>query len=33
MDDEKLGFVELAVSAMEMVNRPITPTELWEFVL
>ena len=33
MDDEKLGFVELAVLAMEMVNRPITPTELWEFVL
>lgn len=32
-NDEKLTFTELAILAMEMVNRPITPSELWEFVL
>lgn len=33
MNEEKLGFVELAILAMKMVNRPITPTDLWEFVI
>ncbi|QMT32319.1 hypothetical protein [Alysiella filiformis] len=32
-NNEKLTFTELAILAMEMVNRPITPSELWEFVL
>ncbi|MDO4895260.1 hypothetical protein [Moraxella sp.] len=30
---EKLSFTKLAVLAMQMVNRPITPSELWQFVL
>lgn len=33
MQNEKLSFTELAILAMQMVNRPITPSELWEFVL
>ena len=33
MQNEKLSFTELAVLAMQMVNRPIEPSELWEFVL
>lgn len=32
-DQDKLGFVDLAVHAMKMVNRPMTTTQLWEFVL
>lgn len=30
---EKLSFAKLAILAMSMVNRPITPPELWDFVL
>lgn len=29
----KLTFKELALLAMQMVNRPMTPTALWEFVV
>ena len=32
-DQYKLSFVDLAVHAMKMVDRPITPKQLWEFVL
>ncbi|OAV22188.1 hypothetical protein AO372_0494 [Moraxella catarrhalis] len=32
-DQDKLGFVDLAVHAMTMVNRPMTTMQLWEFVL
>ncbi|WP_049235784.1 membrane protein [Moraxella canis] len=32
-DQDKLGFVDLAVHAMTMVNRPMTIAQLWEFVL
>lgn len=32
-DQDKLGFVDLAVHAMKMVNRPMTTMQLWEFVL
>lgn len=31
--DKKLGYLELAILAMKQVNRPITPSELWQFVL
>ena len=30
---EKLSFTELAKLAMQMVNRPVTPSELWDFVV
>lgn len=33
MEQTKLSFTELAILAMQMVNRPISPSELWEFVL
>lgn len=32
-DQDKLGFLDLAVHAMKMVNRPMTTMQLWEFVL
>lgn len=32
-DQDKLGFVDLAVHAMKMVNRPMTTTQLWDFIL
>ena len=32
-NQDKLGFLDLAVHAMTMVNRPMTTTQLWEFVL
>lgn len=31
--DKKLSFTELAILTMKMVGRPITTSELWEFVL
>lgn len=31
-EDDKLSFTDLAVLAMQMVNRPITTPQLWEFV-
>lgn len=32
-NQDKLGFLDLAVHAMKMVNRPMTTMQLWEFVL
>lgn len=32
-DQYKLSFVDLAVHAMKMVDRPMTTMQLWEFVL
>ncbi|STY79235.1 hypothetical protein [Moraxella catarrhalis] len=32
-NQDKLGFVDLAVHAMTMVNRPMTTTQLWDFIL
>lgn len=32
-NQEKLSFSGLAMLAMKQVNRPITPSELWQFVL
>ncbi|OAV13093.1 hypothetical protein [Moraxella catarrhalis] len=32
-DQDKLGFVDLAVHAMKIVNRPMTTTQLWDFIL
>lgn len=32
-DQDKLGFLDLAVHAMTMVNRPMTTTQLWDFIL
>lgn len=32
-NNEKLTFTELAVLAMKMIGRPVTPSELWEFIL
>lgn len=32
-NQDKLGFVELAILAMTMVNRPMTTAQLWQFVL
>ena len=32
-DQDKLGFLDLAVHAMKIVNRPMTTMQLWEFVL
>lgn len=32
-NQDKLGFVDLAVHAMKMVNRPMTTTQLWDFIL
>lgn len=32
-DQDKLGFLDLAVHAMKMVNRPMTTTQLWDFIL
>ena len=31
--DNKLSFTQLAILAMKMVNRPVVPSELWEFVV
>lgn len=31
--EDKLSFAQLAVLAMEQINRPATTSELWEFVL
>ncbi len=30
---ERLGYKELAILAMQRVNRPITPSELWDFII
>lgn len=30
---EKIGYKELAILAMQMCRRPMTPSELWNFVL
>lgn len=32
-DQDKLGFLDLAVHAMKIVNRPMTTTQLWDFIL
>lgn len=32
-DKEKLNYTELAILAMQMVNRPATTSELWKFIL
>lgn len=32
-NQDKLGFLDLAVHAMKMVNRPMTTTQLWDFIL
>ncbi|UNU73555.1 hypothetical protein LU293_01180 [Moraxella nasovis] len=33
LNTDKLSFTELAILAMSMVNRPVTPSQLWEFVV
>lgn len=32
-NQDKLGFLDLAVHAMTMVKRPMTTTQLWDFIL
>lgn len=32
-NQDKLGFLDLAVHAMKMVNRPMTIAQLWDFIL
>lgn len=31
--NDKISFTQLAILAMKMVNRSITPSELWQFVI
>lgn len=31
--NDKISFTQLAILAMKMVNRPIAPSELWQFVI
>ncbi|WP_256594034.1 hypothetical protein [Moraxella ovis] len=33
LQTDRLGFVELAKLAMQMVDKPMTASDLWQFVL